>query len=122
MTPRLRFPRSARLVQTAEFRRVRSGGRKWKGRFIVLTVLDLESQKPARLGVVTSRRVGGAVDRNRVRRRLREVLRQARPALRAGCWLVITARRAAAAASCQVLREEWLRLASRASILSLCAS
>ena len=44
---------------------------------------------------VKSRRVGGAVLRNRVRRRLREIIRATRPQLRPGCSIVLVARRAA---------------------------
>jgi ribonuclease P protein component len=55
--------------------------------------------------------------RNRVRRRLREIVRRHQHELLAGLWLVIVARPAAAGASSAALEEEWLRLARRASIL-----
>jgi len=43
-----------------------------QGRLLRMSILRRPDETPVRLGVVTSRRVGGAVQRNRVRRRLRE--------------------------------------------------
>ncbi|HZJ39148.1 MAG TPA: ribonuclease P protein component, partial [Chthoniobacterales bacterium] len=61
---------------------------------------------------------GGAVVRNRVRRRLRDIVRTQQTRLRSGIWLVVVARPYAANATYQQLRDEWLRLAERASILA----
>jgi ribonuclease P protein component len=72
---------------------------------------------PAKLGLITSRRVGPAVVRNKVRRRLREILRMCRTEIPAGCLVVIIAKSAAAAATFPQLRAEWLLLARRLSIL-----
>lgn len=82
----------------------------------MLSVLDVENS-PSRVGFVTSRQVGPAVVRNRVRRRLREIVRQRQQELREGFWIVLVARRDAAIASYDELEHEWLRLATRASIL-----
>lgn len=68
-------------------------------------------------GFVTSRRLGSAVVRNRVRRRLREIVRQHQGELRQGFWVVVIARSEAANASYHELEHEWLLLAKRASIL-----
>jgi ribonuclease P protein component len=68
--------------------------------------------------VVVSRRVGGAVIRNRVKRRLREIYRHELPHLKSGLWLIITAKPAAASASSEELRREWLRLGGRLSIFT----
>lgn len=73
--------------------------------------------EPARFGLITSRRVGGAVDRNKVRRRLRELCRLNRPDVPAGWLVVVIAKSSAAKASFADLREEWLLLARRLSIL-----
>ncbi len=70
-----------------------------------------------KVGLITSRRVGGAVERNRVRRRLREILRLNRPRWNAGVWMVVIARRAAVDASFDELHAEWLRLAKRSGVL-----
>jgi ribonuclease P protein component len=90
-----------------------------QGRWLRMSVLRQPGETPApptRLGVVTSRRVGGAVQRNRVRRRLREIFRARRAQISSGLWLVVTAKTGAAEAGFAELREEWLRLAARLSI------
>jgi ribonuclease P protein component len=88
-----------------------------QGRLLMLNVAPMENSEPSRAGFVTSRRVGGAVVRNRVRRRLREIVRQHQHELRAGFCIVLIAKNTAATASYRSLEDEWLRLARRASIL-----
>ena len=123
----LRFPKSARLTRASEFKRVKEEGESFHGRFIVLSVLkhpESTGQKITaphmrpRIGFVTSRRVGAAVTRNRVRRQLREMVRASRPVLREGFWLVLIARSRAAGASFQALQRDWSTLAQRAGILA----
>jgi len=118
---RLRFPKSARLFRASEFRRMKAEAVSFHGKFIVLSVLKDVPSPEVRVCLITSRRVGGAVVRNRVRRRLREIVRVARPQIRAGTWLTLIARQAAAAASSQTLAAEWLQLARRSSILTACS-
>ena len=117
----LRFPKSARLFRASEFRRMKAEAVSFHGKFIVLSVLKDVPSPEVRVGLITSRRVGGAVVRNRVRRRLREIVRVARSQIRAGTWLTLIARQAAAAASSQTLAAEWLQLARRSSILTACS-
>lgn len=112
-----RFPAAARLRETREFLAVRAEGRMVQGRYLRMSVLRRPGEDPVRIGIVTSRRVGGAVQRNRVRRRLREIFRVRRAQFPAGLWLVVVAKPGAAGAGFGELREEWLRLAGRLSIL-----
>lgn len=118
---RLRFPKAAHLCRAGEFAKLKREGRSFHGKLIVLSVLKSSEESAARIGLITSRRVGGAVVRNRVRRRLREIVRAARPQLKSGVWLALIARQAAAQASFQALRDEWTQLAQRGSILSACS-
>lgn len=87
-----------------------------QGRLLRMSVLHAAETGNIRLGVVTSRRVGKAVERNRMRRRLREIFRKRRGELRPGMWLVITAKPASGGADFAEIAEEWLRLAKRLSI------
>lgn len=114
----LRFPKSARLRQSAEFSRMRKQGTSLHGRLVVLSILQAGGESEARVGLITSRRVGGAVERNRVRRRLREILRVMRPQIARGWWLVVVARAAAVKADFAALRAEVMTLARRGAILS----
>ena len=67
--------RRLRLREEADFRRIRTGGRARGGRLMTLLALpnDLAHN---RYGLIVSKRVGKAVARNLVKRRLREILRQ----------------------------------------------
>ena len=87
------------------------------GKMMVLGVLKGCGDADGRVGIVTSKRVGNAVIRNRVRRRLRELFRAMRPRLIPGLWLVVVAKSPAAKASLAVLGEEFSQLAQRGRIL-----
>src|SRR5919204_6721876 len=67
-------PRRRRLSRSAEFERVYRQGRSKGNRFLVLYAFPREegSQDGPRLGLSVSRKVGGAVERSRVKRVLRE--------------------------------------------------
>ena len=112
------FPKSRRLTQSAEFEQVKKNGRVYRGQFVVLSIVPANDATPFRAGFITSRALGRAVVRNRVRRRLREIVRKHQRDLINGIWMVTIARASAARASYQQLEAEWLRLAKRASILA----
>ena len=92
-TTRPRTPsRPGRLSRSAEFERVYRRGRSHANRFLVLYVFASTSSAPPRLGVSVSRKVGGAVDRNRVKRLLREAFAATRSELPDGHDVVLVAR------------------------------
>ena len=111
------FPKTRRLTHRSEYERVKRNGITQRGKLLMLNAMPMENSGPWRAGFVTSGRLGGAVVRNRVRRRLREIVRRHQHELRQGVWFVIIARHEAATASYGALEDEWLRLARRASIL-----
>ena len=111
------FPKAHRLTHCSEYERVKRNGITQRGRLLMLNAMPVENSAPWRAGFVTSGRLGGAVVRNRVRRRLREIVRRHQHELRQDVWFVIIARHEAATASYDALEDEWLRLARRASIL-----
>ncbi|HJW38858.1 MAG TPA: ribonuclease P protein component [Candidatus Udaeobacter sp.] len=111
------FPKGRRLTQGSEYERVKQDGFVRGGKLLTLNVLPVEQSGPCRAGFITSRRIGSAVVRNRVRRRLREIVRRRQHNLREGVWIVLIARKDAATAGYRALEHEWLRLARRASIL-----
>jgi len=112
------FPKSRRLTQSAEFEQVKKNGRVYRGQFVVLSIVPANDATPFRAGFITSRALGRAVVRNRVRRRLREIVRKHQREVVNGIWMVVIARASAARASYEQLEVEWLRLAKRASILA----
>ena len=117
-TKRFTFPKSRRLTQSAEFAQVKKNGRVYRGRSILLSILRANGATRFRAGFITSRALGSAVARNRVRRRLREIVRKHQREIVDETWFVTIARANAVGATYQELEVEWLRLAKRASILA----
>jgi ribonuclease P protein component len=119
MQKRLRFPKSRRLTLDSEFQRVRTEGASVRGGTLTLGVLkNAELEAPVRGGFITSRRLGRAVVRNRIRRRLREIFRKHQHEISGGVWIVTIASARAGRETSHALEDEWLRLARRASILA----
>jgi ribonuclease P protein component len=85
-------PGRGRLSRSADFDRVFRNGRSLAGRELVLYVFPRGDEEPPRLGLSVSRKVGGAVDRNRVKRLLREAFAQESERLGAGTDAVVIAR------------------------------
>jgi ribonuclease P protein component len=111
------FSKARHLTRASEYERVKRDGLARRGRLLTLSAIAIENSGLSRVGFITSRRLGNAVIRNRVRRRLREIVRRHQHDLRQDFWIVLIARRDAANASYRALEDEWLRLARRASIL-----
>ena len=111
------LPREARLRRTSQYQAVRQSRKVAHGRLFSLALAERPSSI-TQCGIIVSRRVGGAVTRNRVKRRLRTLYRHERPTLAPGLWLVLGTRPAAANASLENLRTEWLRLGKRLSIFT----
>ena len=81
-----------RLTRSADFDRVYRQGRSHGNRYLVLYAFPRSEEGEPRLGVSVSRKVGGAVDRNRVKRLLREAFDACGEALPEGQDVVVVAR------------------------------
>ena len=90
-------PGRARLSRSADFDRVFRNGRSHASRELVLYVFPRGEGEQARLGLSVSRKVGGAVERNRIKRLLREAFALESPGLPPGTDAVVVARREARA-------------------------
>jgi ribonuclease P protein component len=81
-----------RLTRSADFERVYRQGRSHGNRYLVLYVFPRSGEGEARLGVSVSRKVGGAVERNQVKRLLREAFAASEATLPDGVDVVVVAR------------------------------
>lgn len=107
--------RERRLRRRQDFERVQRRGRSFAHPLLIARYQP-NDLTISRWGFSVGKRVGGAVVRNRVRRRLREIARQV--PVRPGLDLVIIARPGAAMAEFGVLREALLELLRRAKVLA----
>jgi len=94
------LPKRFRLTQSKDFARIRRLGRSCGNRLLVVYVLPKLSDE-TRIGFSVSKRVGKAVIRNRVKRRMREAVGQQISAVRPGQDLVFIARPASSEATYQ---------------------
>lgn len=102
------FGRERRLRKRAEFLRVQSTGRRVSTpHFTLLVAISPEASAPSRLGVVTTRKLGGAVKRNRIKRVCRECFRLWPELLPNGVDLVVIAKLGADALALSDVRREW---------------
>jgi ribonuclease P protein component len=88
----VRRAKRGRLSRSAEFERVYRQGRSHANRYLVLYTFPRGGEDEPRLGLSVSRKVGGAVDRNRIKRLLREATTSWGEALPPGHDVVIVAR------------------------------
>jgi len=84
-----RSPSRGRLSRSAEFERVYRQGRATANRHLVLYTFPNPQAERPRLGLSVSRKVGGAVERNRVKRLLREAFASAEGELTQGQDIVV---------------------------------
>jgi ribonuclease P protein component len=100
-----KFPRAARLLKHADFNRVyRQGYRYFSAHMTVFYLRQAEGG--ARIGFTVGRVLGGAVERNRIRRRLREAVRRRRSGLKVAVNVVINPKKSVLTVGFPVLLEE----------------
>ncbi len=107
--------RAITLKENYEFRRVYNKGKSGVSSFLVVYARPNRSGRN-RLGVTVSTKLGKAVVRNRVRRRLREIFRLSQPELRQGYDVVLVARSRAVNAPYQELTRAYRKCCEKAEI------
>jgi ribonuclease P protein component len=116
---RLRLPRSKRLLLGRDFAKPRSHGERLACGCLIANWLVLPPQSPIRLGVITSKKVGDAVVRNRARRLLRESFRLHQHDFERPVDLVLVARPSIVGKTFQQVERDFMEALRRGGLLKL---
>ena len=106
----------ARIRKNQDYQQIFRSSRWINGRWLTLHYRKGKGLR-SRWGMVVSRRVGGAVVRNRVRRRLREICREFDPHLKQKMDLVVVGKKGIDQVDFWSLRRDFLQVCYRASVL-----
>jgi ribonuclease P protein component len=94
-----RFRRTERLLESKDFRRLGASARRLSSAHFVMLIAAARELEGAtgqrRLGITASRKLGGAVERNRVKRQVRDWFRRSKRCLAPGTEVVVIARKGA---------------------------
>jgi ribonuclease P protein component len=113
---RLGFPRSSRLKKRGDFGRARAEGVRLVCGCLIANVAPRAAGQTSRLGVVTSRKIGGAVVRSRARRLLRESFRLHQAELGRPVDLVLIARNSIVGKGLAQVERDFLRALKQARL------
>jgi ribonuclease P protein component len=108
--------RSSRLAHSREFARVRQVGQRLAQGCLIANWDKLPAGTTPRLGVVTGKKIGGAVIRNRARRLLRESFRRHQHELAQPVNLVLVARHSIAGKGFAEVEKDYLTALRRAGL------
>ena len=109
-------PHPHRLKKSWEYQRAYTKGKKYWDTYFVIYVYHAQNQQ-ARLGITVSKKVGKSVERNRMKRLIREAFRQLREELLPQYDIVVVGRKAACGLSAQQVEVSLKRLFYRSSVL-----
>lgn len=104
-----------RLVRAEDYRNVVRRGRRVVGKNTVVYLFRRDDSFRVRFGFITARSIGGAVVRNRVRRRLKAICALELPQVKEGTDIVIRALPGSSTASWVTLQSEVVRGLSKGS-------
>ena len=112
-----RFPRAARMQRAREFSHVRQHGRRATRGCLVLNWMALPAGSSSKLGLITTKKLGGAVVRSRARRLLREVYRLRQTEFVQPVAMVLVARHSIVGRKMADVDRDFVFLARQANIL-----
>ncbi len=114
---RLRLGRASRLAQSRDFARIRQAGERLAQGCLIANWNKLPDGARPKLGVVTSKKIGGAVERSRARRLLRESFRLHQHDFAQPVEIVLVARNSIAGKKLADVEKDYLAALRRAKLL-----
>lgn len=114
---RLQLPRSRRITMSRDFTRVRNQGQRLAVGCLIANWLPLQGELPNRIGVITGKKIGGAVQRNRARRLLRESFRLHQHEFSQPVDLVLVARNSIVGKTFSEVEKDFLQVLRRGGLL-----
>jgi ribonuclease P protein component len=117
MSGRLRLQRESRLAQNRAFSRIRAQGQRLAQGCLIANWNRLPAGAGSKLGVVTSKKIGGAIARSRARRLLRESFRLHQHEFAQPVELVLVARNSIAGKKFADVEKDFLAALNRAGLL-----
>jgi ribonuclease P protein component len=110
--------RRFRLTRSTDFKRVRRFGKSYAHPLLVLVTTNNEEQF-SRVGITAGKSIGGAVQRNRAKRRIRAAVRSIQPEIAPGWDIMLIARPAVITADYSQLEKALKDLLLRANLLGI---
>jgi len=112
------FPKGVRIRKRAEYLEIQRTGVAVHGRLLIGIVRRAEDRVATRLGITTTKKIGTAVVRNRIRRLIREAFRRNRGALPPNVDIVVVAKRASVDGTAAAIARDLAELGRRAACLA----
>ena len=110
--------KSYRVKKEAEFQEVFTQGKSCANRMFVVYMIEKPEQKHFRVGISVGKKIGNAVARNWVKRRIRQSLTELKPQLKQDCDFIVIARPSAAGISTAGAKKNLIHVLHLARVLS----
>ena len=110
-----KFPSQRRILKRKDFQAVYDGGVRVGARLVTVFAKVTGADRPTRVGLTVTRKIGNSVVRNRCKRLLREAVRKHWNLLPSGIDVVLLARHGLAKAQAREVEKEIVRMLSKAA-------
>lgn len=108
--------RKFRLTQSNDFKRVRHTGRSYAHPLSVIVVATGQAEN-SRAGILVTKALGGAVQRNHIKRQLRAIITELLPEIKKNVEIIVIPREPASRASYQEIKSAVASLLGRAGLI-----
>lgn len=110
--------KSYRVKKEVEFQKVFTQGKSAANRQFVVYMLEKPTQEHFRVGISAGKKIGNAVARNWVKRRIRQSLTELKPSLKQDCDFIVIARPTVAYMSTQEVKQHLIHVLRLAKVLN----